>query len=76
VLLLECRRVLCTDPYVPDPQLVPLEEVRSQADLLIVGTPHTCYRGLMFTQPVIDVTGLVRARLAEPAEVTPVGGTP
>ena len=27
-----------------------------QADLLIVGTPHDCYKGLTFRQPVIDIT--------------------
>jgi UDP-N-acetyl-D-mannosaminuronic acid dehydrogenase len=59
VLLLECRRVLCTDPYVPDPDLTPLAEVLDQADLLIVGTPHDCYRELDFRQPVIDVTGVL-----------------
>src|SRR2546428_8731900 len=36
VLLLECKRVLCTDPFVPDPEMVPLAEVLEQADLLIV----------------------------------------
>lgn len=60
VLLLECRKVLCTDPYVPDPELTPLAEVLDRADLLIVGTPHDCYRGLTFRQPVIDVTGTLR----------------
>jgi UDP-N-acetyl-D-mannosaminuronic acid dehydrogenase len=59
VLLLECRRVLCTDPYVADPSLVPLPEVLEQADLLIVGTPHDCYRGLKCRQPVIDITATV-----------------
>ncbi len=59
VLLLECRRVLCTDPYVPDANLTPLAEVLEQADLLIVGTPHDCYRGVDYRQPVIDVTGSV-----------------
>ncbi|HXG09551.1 MAG TPA: nucleotide sugar dehydrogenase [Gemmataceae bacterium] len=59
VLLLECRRVLCTDPYVPDPNLVPLERVLEEADLLIVGTPHDCYRGLNFRQPVIDITATI-----------------
>ena len=57
--ILECRRVLCTDPYVPDPELVPLEEVLDQADLLIVGTPHDCYRGLTFRQPVVDMTATI-----------------
>ncbi len=60
VLLLECRRVLCTDPYVPDPELAPLAEVLEQADLLLVGTPHDCYRGLEFRQPVIDITATVQ----------------
>jgi UDP-N-acetyl-D-mannosaminuronic acid dehydrogenase len=59
VLLLECRNVLCTDPYVPDPGLKPLDEVLQQADLLIVGTPHDCYRGLKFRQPIIDMTATI-----------------
>jgi UDP-N-acetyl-D-mannosaminuronic acid dehydrogenase len=59
VLLLECRRVLCTDPYVSDPDLTPLAEVLDQADLLVVGTPHDCYRGLSFRQPVIDITATI-----------------
>jgi UDP-N-acetyl-D-mannosaminuronic acid dehydrogenase len=65
VLLLECRQVLCTDPYVPDPELTPLQEVLDRADLLIVGTPHDCYRGLTFRQPVIDVTGTLRDGLTQ-----------
>src|SRR5439155_8435753 len=60
VLLLECRRVLCTDPYVQGPELTPLAEVLDQADLLIVGTPHDCYRGLNCRQPLIDLTGTIR----------------
>jgi len=59
VLLLECRKVLCTDPYVPDPDLTPLAEVLDQADLLLVGAPHDCYRGLAYRQPVIDITATI-----------------
>lgn len=59
VLLLECGRVLCTDPYVSDPSLTPLAEVLEQADLLIVGTPHDCYRGLSCRQPIVDITNTV-----------------
>ena len=55
------RQVLCTDPYVPDPELTPLAEVLDQADLLIVGTPHDCYKGLTYRQPVIDVTDTIRS---------------
>lgn len=60
VLLLECRQVLCTDPFVEDPGLTPLAEVLDKADLLIVGTPHDCYKGLTFRQPVIDVTATIK----------------
>jgi UDP-N-acetyl-D-mannosaminuronic acid dehydrogenase len=63
ILLLECKRVLCTDPYVPDTGLTPLAEVLDQADLLIVGTPHACYRDLNCHQPLIDITGTIRSRL-------------
>jgi UDP-N-acetyl-D-mannosaminuronic acid dehydrogenase len=62
VLLLECKRLLCTDPFVPDPELTPLAEVLDQADLLIVGTPHDCYKGLAYRQPVVDITGTIRAQ--------------
>ena len=63
-LLLECRRVLCTDPYVTDSSLTPLEEVLQQADLLIVATPHDCYRNLNCKQPLIDVTGTIKPATA------------
>jgi len=59
VLLLECRKVLCTDPYVRDPDLTPLPEVLEQADLIVIGTPHDCYKGLTFRQPVIDISNTV-----------------
>jgi UDP-N-acetyl-D-mannosaminuronic acid dehydrogenase len=46
LLALEARRVLCTDPYVPDPSLVPLERVVAEADVLFLATPHLAYRDL------------------------------
>jgi UDP-N-acetyl-D-mannosaminuronic acid dehydrogenase len=72
VLLLECKKVLYTDPYVPDPELTPLAEVLDQADLLIVGTPHDCYRGLSFRQPVVDITATIKVQKREPAPVEQV----
>jgi UDP-N-acetyl-D-mannosaminuronic acid dehydrogenase len=46
LLALETRKVLCTDPYVPDPTLVPLERVICEADVLFLATPHRAYRDL------------------------------
>jgi UDP-N-acetyl-D-mannosaminuronic acid dehydrogenase len=60
LLALEARAVLCTDPYVRDPSLVPLERVLAEADVLFVATPHERYRGLppLAGKLVIDIWGL------------------
>ncbi|HVS35630.1 MAG TPA: nucleotide sugar dehydrogenase [Gemmataceae bacterium] len=70
VLLVECKRVLCTDPYVQDAGLTPLEDVLAQADLLIIGAPHDCYKGLTFRQPVVDITDTIHPPTAGQAHPT------
>lgn len=57
LLTLEAREVLCTDPYVKDPSLVPLERVLAEADVLFVATPHQCYRKMppIEGKTVIDI---------------------
>ncbi len=51
-------RVVCTDPYVPDDRLVPLETVLAESDLLVLGVPHRAYRGLEIAgRDVVDVWG-------------------
>jgi UDP-N-acetyl-D-mannosaminuronic acid dehydrogenase len=47
--------VLCTDPEVTGPGLVPLRRVLAEADVLVVGAPHRCYRGLVTAKPVADI---------------------
>ena len=74
LLELEARRVLCTDPYVPDTGLTPLAEVLDQADLFVVGTPHSCYRGLTFRRPVVDITGVITGN--PPAAIPPAVADP
>jgi UDP-N-acetyl-D-mannosaminuronic acid dehydrogenase len=56
ILRFKAAAVLCTDPYVrDDPELVPLEHVLSEADVLVVGTPHACYATFEPNVPVVDV---------------------
>jgi UDP-N-acetyl-D-mannosaminuronic acid dehydrogenase len=56
ILAFKAAKVLCTDPYVTvDPNLVSLEDVLTQADLLVVATPHPEYRGLATSKPVADI---------------------
>jgi UDP-N-acetyl-D-mannosaminuronic acid dehydrogenase len=55
------RTVLTTDPFVTsDPDLLPLDEVVARSDLLILCTPHLCYKSADFTgKPVVDVWGVL-----------------
>ncbi|HEX9941106.1 MAG TPA: nucleotide sugar dehydrogenase [Thermoanaerobaculia bacterium] len=68
LLTLEARQVLCTDPYVPDSNLVPLEQVLAESDVLFVATPHAAYRRLppQEGKTVIDVWNCL-PRADEPA---------
>ena len=53
--------VLTTDPFVTtDPELLPLDEVIARSDLLILCTPHLCYKSADFAgKPVVDVWGFL-----------------
>jgi UDP-N-acetyl-D-mannosaminuronic acid dehydrogenase len=56
ILEFKAGRVLCTDPYVTtDDSLVPLDDVLSAADLLIIATPHPDYADLETDLPVADI---------------------
>jgi UDP-N-acetyl-D-mannosaminuronic acid dehydrogenase len=54
--------------------LTPLAEVLDRADLLVVGAPHDCYRGLTFRQPVIDVTGTIKPAVTDQPAAAPAKG--
>ena len=50
--------VLATDPYVVDDRLVPLEEVMSGSEILVLGAPHKAYRSLeVGGRDVVDIWG-------------------
>ena len=50
--------VLCTDPYVADPRLVPLEQVIAEAEILVVGVPHRVYLDAKLgDRELIDIWG-------------------
>jgi UDP-N-acetyl-D-mannosaminuronic acid dehydrogenase len=60
-LTVRAREVLTTDPFVTtDPTLLPLSDVIARSDLLILCTPHRCYKHVDFKgKPVADVWGFV-----------------
>lgn len=58
LLLWAGAEVLCTDPYVKDEGLLPLDEVVRRSDILIVGVPHRAYRELRVDDAkLVDVWG-------------------
>lgn len=55
-LEVECKTVLCSDPFFQGPGFVSIEEAVSRADLLFIGTPHTVYKTYDFKKkPVVDI---------------------
>ena len=46
LLEVEALEVLCTDPFVPEPGLVALDEAVRRADVIVLGAPHSAYRDL------------------------------
>jgi UDP-N-acetyl-D-mannosaminuronic acid dehydrogenase len=54
LLSVECKKVICSDPYVKAPWLVSLEEALETADLIVIGAPHTVYKSLSPHQPTLD----------------------
>jgi UDP-N-acetyl-D-mannosaminuronic acid dehydrogenase len=61
LLLLECRRVLCHDPYWTGPGVVPLDQLVAEAEVYFVATPHAVYRELIVPPEriVIDVWNIL-----------------
>lgn len=51
--------VLCTDPYVVDDRLVPVERVVAESEIIVLGVPHKAYLGLAFDKQrdVVDIWG-------------------
>ena len=53
---LRAREVLCADPYLERPWILPAEEVIARSGLIFIGTPHSVYKSLDFQgKPVIDI---------------------
>ena len=62
LLQVEARTVLCTDPFIVNPKFVSLEQAVSDAEVIILGAPHSAYRDLKFPagKKVVDIWGFWR----------------
>jgi UDP-N-acetyl-D-mannosaminuronic acid dehydrogenase len=53
ILQVQAHCTLCTDPYVNDDGLLPLEEVIEKSEIIIVATPHKLYRNLKLDGKIV-----------------------
>ncbi len=65
LLEVEALEVLCTDPYVSDASLVPMETAIRKADIVIIGAPHAIYREVEIAADklVVDPWNFLPARV-------------
>jgi UDP-N-acetyl-D-mannosaminuronic acid dehydrogenase len=60
ILSLAVGRVLTSDPFVEDENLLPEEVVMAESDIFVLGSPHKRYKTLDFQgKPVVDVWNLL-----------------
>jgi UDP-N-acetyl-D-mannosaminuronic acid dehydrogenase len=60
LLIWSGARVLCTDPFVTDERLVPLDQVLAEAEILVIGAPHRAYCDLVLEgREVVDIWGIL-----------------
>jgi UDP-N-acetyl-D-mannosaminuronic acid dehydrogenase len=64
LLMLEAKEVLLHDPFLEGPEYYPLDTVVERAEVLVIGVPHSEYRGLRIPRGKIveDVWGCVDVR--------------
>ncbi|MHB1455719.1 MAG: nucleotide sugar dehydrogenase [Armatimonadota bacterium] len=60
LLNMKAGRVLVTDPYTNDDRIIPVNELISQSDIIILCTPHDVYRNLdLSDKHVVDIWGFL-----------------
>lgn len=57
---LECKKVLCSDPYVKDYSFVSEDYLIKNSDIVIIATPHEIYKKLKYNKKiVIDIWNIL-----------------
>lgn len=59
ILSISSKKVLCSDPYVKDNDLISLEEIIEKSDILIIGAPHKIYKDINTNKKIVDVWNLL-----------------
>mgnify|MGYP000990966886 CR=1 FL=1 len=69
-LMFQNAKVVCSDYIVNDPNFISKELLVEQSDIIIIGVPHSDYKGIQFpmNKVVIDLWGI--SKLVVPSSVT------
>jgi UDP-N-acetyl-D-mannosaminuronic acid dehydrogenase len=55
ILEFKAKKVIFSDPFVIDDRNIPQERLLADADLIIIGAPHSAYKNLETSKEVIDI---------------------
>jgi UDP-N-acetyl-D-mannosaminuronic acid dehydrogenase len=60
ILQFKSKKVLMSDPFVTiDPNLVSLDSIINDSDILIIAAPHSVYKQIKTSKPIIDIWNLL-----------------
>jgi UDP-N-acetyl-D-mannosaminuronic acid dehydrogenase len=62
LLQLKSKKVFCSDPFVKDDaELIPETEAIANADIIFIGTPHSCYKKLNIPKEkeIVDIWNIL-----------------
>lgn len=51
----ECKKVLCSDPFVKSSNFVDIDFLLNNSDIIILMTPHSVYKSLNIKKPIVDI---------------------
>jgi UDP-N-acetyl-D-mannosaminuronic acid dehydrogenase len=55
ILEFKAKKVIFSDPFIKDIRNLETEQLLSEADLIIIGAPHSVYKNLDTAKEVIDI---------------------
>ncbi len=55
ILDFKAKSVIFSDPYISDSRKVSQQQLLNDADLIIIGSPHSIYREIDTQKPIIDI---------------------
>jgi UDP-N-acetyl-D-mannosaminuronic acid dehydrogenase len=55
ILEFKAKKVIFSDPFIKDIRNLPTDQLLSEADLIIIGAPHSVYKNLDTAKEVIDI---------------------